>query len=356
MAVAVRRPFVKKYLGMNRVLVIQTASLGDAILATALLEKLHGQYPAAEIDMLVQKGADALFEDHPYLHTLYVWDKKSRKYVQMFRLIRSIRQRHYDVAVNVQRFAATGWICLRSGAKTTVGFDKNPFSRLFTVAVPHEISSEKYLYEADRNQRLIAGMTGGEAAATRLYPSENDYNRVFGYKEQPYLTISPASLWKTKQYPEERWTELVHNADHRYRIFLLGSGKDSALCERIRSACPEADIRNLCGALDPLQSAALMQDAEMNFTNDSAPLHLAAAVGAPVCAVFCSTVKEFGFAPRGENIHIIETDRPLPCRPCGLHGRKQCPEQHFRCAWDIPVEKLLKTIPQWKKTQISVKR
>lgn len=342
-----RRPFVRKYLWMNRVLVIQTASLGDAILATALLEKLHGQYPAAEIDMLVQKGADALFEDHPYLHTLYVWDKKNRKYAQMHRLIRSIRQRHYDVAVNVQRFAATGWICLRSGAETTIGFDKNPFSRFFTVTVPHEISSEKYLYEADRNQRLIAHLTDGEAAPTRLYPTDSDEQAVSGYKEQPYLTISPASLWKTKQYPEERWTELVHKADHRYRILLLGSGKDSALCERIRSACPEADIRNLCGTLTLLQSAALMRDAEMNFTNDSAPLHLAAAVGAPVCAVFCSTVKEFGFAPRGENIHIIETDQPLPCRPCGIHGHKQCPEQHFRCAWDIPIEKIIQNIPPW---------
>ena len=342
-----QRPFVKKYLWMNRVLVIQTASLGDAILATALLEKLHGQYPAAEIDMLVQKGADALFEGHPYLHTLYVWDKKRHKYAQMHRLIRSIRQRHYDVAVNVQRFAATGWICLRSGAAKTIGFDKNPFSRFFTVSVPHEISSEKYLYEADRNQRLIANLTDGEAAPTRLYPTDSDEQAVSGYKEQPYLTISPASLWKTKQYPEERWTELVHKADHRYRIFLLGSGKDSALCERIRSACPEADIRNLCGTLTLLQSAALMRDAEMNFTNDSAPLHLAAAVGASVCAVFCSTVKEFGFAPRGENIHIIETDRPLPCRPCGLHGHKQCPEQHFRCAWDIPIEKIIQNIPPW---------
>ena len=334
---------------MNRILVIQTASIGDAILATALLEKLHVHYPAAEIDLLVQKGAERLFDGHPYLHALYVWDKRHRKYHGLHRIVRRIRQRNYDVAVNVQRYASTGWICLRSGAATTIGFDKNPFSRFFTVTVPHEISSEKYLYEADRNQRLIAELTDETAASTALYPSDSDEQAVSGYKEQPYLTISPASLWKTKQYPEERWTELVHRADHRYRIFLLGSGKDSALCERIRNASPEADIRNLCGTLTLLQSAALMRDAEMNFTNDSAPLHLAAAVGAPVCAIFCSTVREFGFAPRGKNISIIETEEKLQCRPCGLHGHKQCPEKHFRCAWDIPIEKIIQNIPPWNK-------
>ena len=338
---------MKKYLWMNRVLVIQTASLGDAIIATALLEKLHRRFPAAETDLLVQKGADALFAGHPYLHTLFVWDKKKQKYAGLHRLIRRIRKRHYDVVVNVQRFAATGWICLRSGAKETVGFDKNPFSRFFSRRIPHEISAENYLYETDRNQRLITHLTDGEAAPTRLYPTDSDEQAVSGYKEQPYLTLSPSSLWGTKQYPKERWIQLIQAADRHYQIYLLGSPKDFPLCEEIRKACPEQLVRNLCGSLSLLQSAALMRDAEMNFTNDSAPLHLAAAVGAEVCAVFCSTVPAFGFAPRGENIRITETGEALPCRPCGLHGHQQCPEQHFRCAWSIPIEKLIQYIPPW---------
>ena len=275
-------------------MVIQTASLGDAIIATALLEKLHARFPAAETDLLVQKGADALFEGHPYLHTLFVWDKKKRKYAGLHRLIRRIRKRHYDVVVNVQRFAATGWLCLRSGAKETVGFDKNPFSRFFSRRIPHEISAENYLYEADRNQRLIAHLTDGEAAPTRLYPTDSDEQAVSGYKEQPYLTISPSSLWGTKQFPKEQWIELIHKTDRHYQFFLLGSANDYPLCEEIRKACPDQLVRNLCGSLSLLQSAALMRDAEMNFTNDSAPLHIAAAMEAPVCAVFCSTVREFG--------------------------------------------------------------
>ena len=98
--------------------------------------------------------------------------------------------------------------------------------------------------------------------------------------------------------------------------------------------------------LSLLQSAALMRDAVMNSTNDSAPLHLAVAVGAKVTALFCSTVPSFGFAPKGENIHIIETEEPLPCRPCGIHGHQQCPEGHFRCGYSIETAKLLEFLPE----------
>lgn len=334
---------------MNRILVIQTASIGDVVLATALLEKLHSRYPAADIDLLVQKGSDALFDGHPYLHRVYVWNKKYRKYRGLHRIIRQVRHEAYDLVVNVQRFAATGWICLRSGAAQVVGFDKNPFSWSFDRKVPHTISSDRYMYEADRNQQLIAPLTDEVSAPTRLYPSDRDYDTVLFYKERPYLTVSPSSLWFTKQFPKEQWIKMIQQTDSRYRIFLLGSKKDIPLCEAIRLACPDRDVVNLSGKLSLLQSAALMQDAERNFTNDSAPLHLAVAVGAPVTAVFCSTVKEFGFAPSGENIRIIETSENLPCRPCGLHGHAQCPEKHFRCAWNIPLEELLKTVPQWKK-------
>ncbi|MBO4281587.1 MAG: glycosyltransferase family 9 protein [Bacteroidales bacterium] len=334
---------------MHKFLVIQTASLGDVIIATALLEKLHECYPAAALDLLVQKGAAPLFEGHPYLNRLYAWDKKHHKLANMRRLIRDIRREEYDVTVNVQRYAATGWISLRSGAKHIIGFDKNPFARAFDLKVPHEISATRYVYEADRNQRLIEGLTDAQAATPRLYPSESDYDAVYGYKEQAYITISPSSLWFTKQFPKEQWMALIRRISAPYRIYLLGSPKEQALGEEIRKACPDKEVYNLCGSLSLLQSAALMQDAAVNFTNDSAPLHLGAAVGAQVTAVFCSTVKEFGFAPRGENIRIVETQTELPCRPCGLHGHRKCPEKHFRCAWDIDLNQLLNTVPPWNK-------
>lgn len=75
----------------------------------------------------------------------------------------------------------------------------------------------------------------------------------------------------------------------------------------------------------------------MNYVNDSAPMHLCSAVNAPVTAIYCSTIPEFGFGPLSDNSHILQTKEKLSCRPCGLHGFKSCPEKHFKCAWGIEV-------------------
>jgi heptosyltransferase-2 len=88
----------------------------------------------------------------------------------------------------------------------------------------------------------------------------------------------------------------------------------------------------MAGKLSLLESAAIMAGARMNFVNDSAPMHLASAVNAPVTAVFCSTVPAFGFGPLSDNAFIAETTIPLDCRPCGLHGYTVCPKGHFKCA------------------------
>jgi heptosyltransferase-2 len=97
----------------------------------------------------------------------------------------------------------------------------------------------------------------------------------------------------------------------------------------------------LAGKLSFLQSTALMKDATMNYVNDSAPLHFASAINAPVTAFFCSTIPAFGFTPLSTNSIIIETEEKLTCRPCGLHGKKECPLQHFKCGYEIDVDKAI---------------
>jgi len=112
----------------QKILVIQTAFIGDVVLATALLEDLHAAYPYASIDILVRKGNESLFTSHPYLGEVLIWHKKEHKYANLIRLIKQIRQKKYDQVINLQRFAATGLITSLSGAVQTIGFDKNPFS------------------------------------------------------------------------------------------------------------------------------------------------------------------------------------------------------------------------------------
>ena len=100
----------------------------------------------------------------------------------------------------------------------------------------------------------------------------------------------------------------------------------------------------LAGQLSFLQSAALMEQASMNYVNDSAPMHFASAVNAPVTAVYCSTIPAFGFGPLSDEKFIVEIKEPLDCRPCGLHGYRACPRGHFNCAYKIEDSQLLQTL------------
>ncbi|MGI9138102.1 MAG: glycosyltransferase family 9 protein, partial [Sediminibacterium sp.] len=93
---------------MKKILVIQTAFIGDVVLATSLLESLHQELPAAKNDLLVRKGNESLFQGHPFLQEVLIWDKKNNKYQNWLNLLFKIRSNKYEVVINAQRFAATG--------------------------------------------------------------------------------------------------------------------------------------------------------------------------------------------------------------------------------------------------------
>ena len=99
-------------------------------------------------------------------------------------------------------------------------------------------------------------------------------------------------------------------------------------------------------SLSFLASAALQKGAVLNYVNDSAPMHFATAVNAPVAAIYCSTVPDFGYGPLSDTSFIIETKQALSCRPCGLHGKKQCPQKHFNCAETISLEQIYQPLQQ----------
>ncbi len=316
------------------ILLIQTAFLGDVILATALIEKLKDVFPEAKIDFLVRKGNEGIVVNHPKLREVVVFDKK-KKFRELLRVIHRNRALRYDYLINVQRFATTGLITVLSRARVTIGFDKNPLSRLFSIRAKHETTG---LHEVERNQLLIASLTDRIPARPRLYPTALDEAAIARFVHDPFVVMAPASIWFTKQWPLHKWVELCAKWLGTHHVFLLGAPADRELCEAIAARHEGAPIVNLAGQLTLLQSAALMKHAVMNYVNDSAPMHLASAMDAPVTAIYCSTVPSFGFGPLSTRQKIVETPEALDCRPCGLHGHKACPRGHFRCAESIPVE------------------
>jgi heptosyltransferase-2 len=312
----------------SRILIIQTAFLGDVILSTSVVNSIKAQYPKAQVDLLVKKGNEGLVLGHPNLNRVLIFDK-SRKWREMLRIIRANRATRYDFIINLHRFASSGLIAVLSQSKI-IGFDKNPLARFYTMKLPHPIS--KGIHEIDRNFSLIAALGVKHLVKPSIVPSKEAMQKVTEYQEAPYVCFAPASVWATKQLPMEKWVELSEKQDHV--IYLLGGPNDRTRCETIKTKSP-ARIQNLAGELSLMESVALMKGAVRNYVNDSGPLHFASAVNAPITAYFCSTVTDFGFGPLSDDSEVKEVG--LACRPCGLHGKKECPEGHFKCGKEMVV-------------------
>lgn len=326
-------------------LLIQTAFIGDVILATALVEYLALREPATPVDVLVRRGNEGLLAGNPHVRQVLIWDKKTKKYPNLLRLLQQIRQTNYSRVVTLQRFASTGFLTAFSGAPERVGFAENPFNRLFTRRVPHVIGDGTH--EVQRNTSLLLDKYLAETLKPKLFPTISDEAAAAPYAAVgAYICLAPTSVWFTKQYPEEKWLELLAALPPTLPVYLLGGPPDTAACERLAQAANRPGLVNLSGKLSLLASAALMRGAVLNYVNDSAPMHLCSAVDAPVCAIFCSTVPAFGFGPLSTFSRVVEHSGPLACRPCGLHGHARCPLGHFRCAREIETGQLLAVLAE----------
>jgi heptosyltransferase-2 len=187
----------------------------------------------------------------------------------------------------------------------------------------------------------------------QLYPTPSDIEKVKQFQSQPYICIAPASVWFTKRFPIEQWVRFLNDLDFEGNVYIIGGPGDKELGDQIiNSISTKAGINgrvlNLAGQLSYLSSAALQSGALLSYVNDSAPLHFASAVNAPVVAIFCSTIPAFGFGPISDKSFIVETQQILTCKPCGIHGRKACPMHHFNCGNTIQMQQLYAPLVQMK--------
>lgn len=324
----------------EKILLIQTAFIGDVVLMTSMLEKLHQFYPNTKLDILVRKGNESLFDGHPFIGDILIWNKKSGKYKNLFSMLSKIRAQQYDVLINLQKHLSTGLLSGFSKAKKIIGFKQNPLSSFFHGKINYEDWNQGF-HEVERNHFLIKEMTDDTPGKMKLYPSQQNRDKISKYVSDSYITICPASVWFTKQLPLSKWLEVIEIYGANYKVFLLGGPDDVALCDEIKNKCNTDSVEVLAGQLSFLDSAALFEKAFLCFSNDSGPLHIASSVNAKIVAFFLSTIPGFGFSPRSDESKIIEISMKLDCRPCGYHGHQKCPERHFKCAFDLELNSSL---------------
>lgn len=320
-----------------KTLIIQTAFLGDVILSLPLVQVLKKSKPESVIDFMCIPATAELLKGNPYINRTIIFDKHdSDKGVSGFKKIVSrVKENKYDIVISVQRFTRSSLISKLSGAPKRISYANSSMNYFYTDKVPY-----RNVHETQRVLDLLKplGIEHNAKVIPELYPSDDDKKEVdnifrgLGIKSSKELIcIAPGSVWFTKRFPEEKYIELLDMLDKvPFKVALIGGKGDSKLCESIISRTTHNEVYNFAGKLTVLQSAELIKRSSLLLTNDSAPLHLANAVGTKVLAIFGSTVKDFGFYPTGESDRVFETNG-LKCRPCSNHGKKSCPIHTFDC-------------------------
>ncbi|MGE5316196.1 MAG: lipopolysaccharide heptosyltransferase II [Acidobacteriota bacterium] len=335
----------------TKIVIIQTAFLGDVILTLPVAQVLHRAYPHAVIDMVTTPQAAALAQNHPAINTVIPYDKRrTQKGMRgMADLVRMLRRRKYDIAIVPHRSMRTAMIVRLSGIPARIGFTSSACRLCFTHRIPYVASR----HEVERNLSLLSAMNiiPAEKEIPVVYPGAVDVKAVEKFLfEQEILAperciaLAPGSVWNTKRWLPERFTGLAHALAHDgWTVFLIGGKEDQALCGTIAAEAGHKNIFNTAGLFSLLESAELLKRCKALVSNDSAPLHLSVAVGTPVVAIFGATVPEFGFAPYGDNNAVVEV-KGLACRPCGIHGGRKCPIGTFDCMKKIDINGVLAAI------------
>jgi lipopolysaccharide heptosyltransferase II len=322
-------------------LVIQTSFLGDVILTTPLIGELAQRGP---VDVLVTPVGAAALENNPDIRTVIRYDKRNTygSALGTWQTIQEIRSRRpYQAAYLAQGSFRSGLFAMLTGAKERIGFASSTGRILYTTQLPY--APERH--HAERLWSLAMSPcadppTRGQIRP-RLYPSDEDrlkidaLLRINGSIGDPFVALAPGSAWGTKRWPY--YVELAKRLADDFRIAVIGSKSDTAIGAEIVESLPPGSVINAVGVLPLLASAELIGRAQAIVTNDSAPQHLASAMGTPTLTIFGPTVPEFGFGPLADR-NIVAGHESLNCRPCDRHGPKRCPLGHWRCMRELTPE------------------
>lgn len=337
----------------KNILIIQTAFIGDTILASQFAYQVSQEFPGSQIHFFLRRGNESVIQNLPFITKTWIWDKKGGKTRNLIRLIRELRDIRFDFVFNLHRHFNSGLVSASVRGEEKIGFKQNPLSMFYSKKINHQIPhispAQNIWHEVQRNLELLkiakpSFEINEDAKNYRPHLPVSDKNRE---KVSPfssvgeYFVVAPASVWFTKAWSEHKFRSLTEELSKKAKVYLIGGPDDAPLCERIRGELPQ--VENLCGKLSLLDSAALMEKAKRVFVNDSGPLHLSSCVNAKTTAIFCSTVTDFGYTPLSSDSVVIDMGK-MDCRPCGLHGHESCPLGHYKCSEDIEVARVLATI------------
>ena len=329
--------------GDGKLLIIQTAFLGDVILTTPLLRSVRQAFPEAKIAALtIPECEDVLLG---FTDKTIVFDKRQKKdrRIQWFELIQRLRSERFDVALIPHRSIRSAITARKAGIKCRIGLMRGAGAIFHTHRVPYR----RGVYEGLRNLELLAPLADvDDDGLPQLHPSDGDKRKVeeiltdLGLTDDRFVVFAPGSVWLTKRWLPEYFHQLTQRLKDEFdlQVVTIGGREDEAVCSSV-GIHPNY---NLAGKLSILGSAALTARSKFIISGDTAPAHIATAVGTDQVIIFGSTVPRFGFAPPTPKAHIAEID--LWCRPCTNHGRRNCPLGHLKCMKNVTPDYVINLI------------
>jgi heptosyltransferase II len=325
-----------------KILLVQTAFIGDIILSAPLVARLGAIHPGAELWLLTTGGGAELFRADPRLAGIITFDKRGRErgVLGTLRKARELRSHGFDLVYSLHRSARTAILLYLAGIPRRIGFDDAKGAFLYT-----ERRARRGAHEVQRKLSLVGEEAEpGKPGLLTLHPPplEQCAEEVRDWlaDERPYAVLAPGSAWETKQWSAEGFRETgAALAERGFRIAVVGAPNELAQAGRV---CGEGDPRftNWAGRTTLGEMLRLVEGASLVVCNDSMVLHLASSFGTPVVAAFCATSPSFGFGPWNANGRVVErTD--LACKPCRPHGGRRCPTGTWACSRGLSAEPVL---------------
>jgi heptosyltransferase I len=333
------------------ILIVKLSAIGDVIQTLPSLAALRRLYPDAYITWVVEEAAADLIKNHPCLDTVLVsrrknWSKeilrgRFREPLKEIRsFVKTLRQRQYDLVIDFHGLFKSSMIVYLSRGKRKLGYDSlQELSGLFlNEKIPEDMGKhavERYLdfprylgAKIDNAQFILPPDKEAQARVQDLLIKYNLENKNF-------IAISPVALWETKLWNNEKFARLADLINDKLKIKVVFTGGEKEPIDKITSAMTTEKI-NLGGQTSLPELACLYGKAKMVISTDSGPMHLAAAAGTPVIALFGPT-DPARTGPYGSGHTVIRTQ--LPCSPCFL---KKCTTR--KCMEDISVERVFAAV------------
>ncbi len=325
--------------GTERILVRSTNWIGDAVMTTPALGAIRAAFPSAEISIVANPVVGELFTRHPYCDRLIVFDKeKSHRGIRgMLSLCRQLRGYRFDIAVLFQNAFEAALMAVLSGVPARAGYRTDGRGLLLTHGVPIG-ENERKLHHTDYYLQMLdyLGIKGGDGQL-KLSCTDQEISRArqtLGDRE--WVAINPGATYgSAKRWYPDRFAAVADNLAKEYsvRVLIIGGAGERDVSEDIEASMETTPL-NLCGRTTVREMMAVLSQCRLMITNDSGPMHIAAAFDVPIVAVFGPT-DHTTTSPLSDNYNIIREE--ADCAPCLL---RHCPTDH-RCMEAITADDVL---------------